>query len=358
MPARSLFVMHLALQGCMRARDPEYGLTTDTGGHIRYVLDQVRALSARPDVDRVEVVTRGFRSATLGADYAVRDERIDDKSRLVRLFTRDPGYLRKEALEPEHESFLAALLAHLDTLPRLPDLLHAHYADAGLIASRLKTLLGIPFLFTAHSLGRVKREHQRLAPEELAVLERRIGFEETAIADADAILASSRDERDRQLGLYRGCDPGRVHTLPPGCDGNGFAAPFCPPAIAAGLDRFLREPGRPVVLAIARPVRRKNLLGLVDAFGRSAALREAANLVLVAGTRDDLSTGSGEAAEELRSILVAIDRHDLYGRVAYPKQHSPAEIPGYYAFARERGGVFVNPAFNEPYGLTLLEAAA
>ncbi len=53
-----------------------------------------------------------------------------------------------------------------------------------------------------------------------------------------------------------------------------------------------------------------------------------------------------------------IDRYDLYGRVAYPKTHRPEDVPAIYAHARTRRGLFVNPALNEPFGLTLLEASA
>ncbi|MFH1741259.1 MAG: HAD-IIB family hydrolase, partial [bacterium] len=53
-----------------------------------------------------------------------------------------------------------------------------------------------------------------------------------------------------------------------------------------------------------------------------------------------------------------IDKYDLYGSVAYPKQHQPEDIPVFYRIAAKTGGVFVNPALTEPFGLTLLEAGA
>ena len=51
-------------------------------------------------------------------------------------------------------------------------------------------------------------------------------------------------------------------------------------------------------------------------------------------------------------------RQNLYGKVAYPKKHSPANIPALYRWAASRGGLFVNPALTEPFGLTLLEASS
>jgi sucrose-phosphate synthase len=62
--------------------------------------------------------------------------------------------------------------------------------------------------------------------------------------------------------------------------------------------------------------------------------------------------------EVLSEILHLVDRYDLYGSVAYPKSHEPDEVPEFYRLAAARGGVFSNPALTEPFGLTLLEAAA
>jgi len=53
-----------------------------------------------------------------------------------------------------------------------------------------------------------------------------------------------------------------------------------------------------------------------------------------------------------------IDFHDLWGLCAVPKHHLPEDVPEVYRYAVQRGGVFVNPALTEPFGLTLLEAAA
>ena len=121
---------------------------------------------------------------------------------------------------------------------------------------------------------------------------------------------------------------------------------------------FLRDPMKPMVLAIARPVHKKNLCRLIEAFGSSSRLRNHCNLVILAGQRDDPRTGETEQQEVVIDLLCAIDRHDLYGSVAYPKSHSRDEVQALYSLASRTRGVFVNPALVEPYGLTLVEAAA
>ena len=60
----------------------------------------------------------------------------------------------------------------------------------------------------------------------------------------------------------------------------------------------------------------------------------------------------------LTQVLKLIDAYDLYGSVAYPKHHSQKDISDIYLFAGETRGVFVNIALQEPFGLTVIEAAA
>lgn len=77
-------IMHIALQGCLKPGAIPYGLTADTGGHIRYLLELVEALSRRPEVSHQIVVTRAFDAPHLGPEYACPEERLSDKATLWR----------------------------------------------------------------------------------------------------------------------------------------------------------------------------------------------------------------------------------------------------------------------------------
>lgn len=354
---RLMFVLHIALQGCLRGRDVVYGLTADTGGHIRYLLDLVAASAQDFGVAEIVVATRLFQGPP-GPDYAVPEERISDKVRLVRLPSAAPGYLSKEAMHEEVASFADNLVAWIGAQARAPDLIHAHYADAAAVAAIVEARLGIPFVFTAHSLGRVKATMLGGDAAGAPDLARRIATEEAALAQATLVIASSRDEAEVQYAGYESYNPGRVRVVQPGSDLARFAAARPHPRVDALIDRFLHDPAKPPLLAMARPVARKNLAALVQAYGENPELRARANLVIVAGTRGDIDALDGDMAATMRDLLVLIDRYDLYGSVAYPKTHRPDDAPAIYAYARERGGLFVNPALNEPFGLTLLEASA
>ena len=66
----------------------------------------------------------------------------------------------------------------------------------------------------------------------------------------------------------------------------------------------------------------------------------------------------GRLSKVFQEIFELVDRYELYGQVAYPKKHKRNQIADIYRWASARNGLFVNPALTEPFGLTLLEAAA
>ncbi|QQN74144.1 HAD-IIB family hydrolase [Croceicoccus sp. YJ47] len=352
----SLHIVSLALGGCLRGEPVAYGITEDTGGHIAYILGEMRALAAHGAVTQAEIVTRLFDAPELGAIHGCAHEPLGPKLSITRIDSGNRAYLAKEALAADRDAFARAFITHLRARDRLPDLIHAHFADAADVAARVRRELGIPFIYTAHSLGIDKRDCA-MAPRDTPTLQARIAEEDAAIARADAIVASSVDECERQLPAYPSADAARIHRLRPGVDMTVPDAAARAGA-AAMIAPFLRHADRPIVLAVARPVAKKNLVALVEAFGRDPRLRHRANLVLLAGLRKGLVGGEPEQDRVLSGIADAIDRHDLHGHVAWPRNHSRDEVQALYALARDSGGVFVNPALTEPYGLTLIEAAS
>ncbi|MEH3158555.1 MAG: HAD-IIB family hydrolase [Sphingomonas taxi] len=345
-------IMSIVLGGCLKAPPVDFGITEDTGGHITYALGAGRALAALPGVTAVELVTRLFDDPALGADYARPRDDLGGGLAIVRIDTGDRRYLSKDANVADRPAFTAALIRHIEC-HGAPDIVHAHFADAAEVALALRERFGVPYVYTAHSLGIDKAACGVVDPG----MERRIALETRAIVGADAIVASSRDETERQLMLYAGADPARIHCIAPGARLDDDPAP--------DLDRardlvapFLRHPELPMVLAIARPVEKKNLGGLIDLFAGDPRLRDRANLVVLAGLRDGPDSGEPEQCQVIAGLLARIDAHDLYGRVALPKRHTQADVASLYALAHATGGVFVNPALSEPYGLTLTEAAS
>ncbi len=294
-------------------------------------------------------------------------EQLDANARIVRIPAGPNQYLPKEQLWDHLDAFTDNLLTHLHDQGELPDLIHSHYADAGYTGSRLASVLGLPLVHTGHSLGRVKRRRllaAGLSAEDVELrynMARRVEAEELTLGTAERVITSTHQEIEEQYRLYDHYQPEQMRVIPPGTDLERFrpaAGDEWQTPIGQEVRRFLREPDRPLVMALSRADGRKNIGSLVTAYGESPELQERANLLIVAGNRDDIADMEQGAREVLTELLLAIDRFDLYGRVAFPKHHSSDEVPLLYRLAGLSRGVFVNPALTEPFGLTLIEAAA
>ena len=192
-------------------------------------------------------------------------------------------------------------------------------------------------------------------------INQRIEAEEIVLGTAAMVVASTQQEVNHQYAEYDNYHAKRMVVIPPGVNLERFHPPNGSEndsLIAKELARFLDKPTKPMILALSRADERKNITALVQAYGESHELQEAANLVIVAGNRDDIKSMEKGQREVLSQLIFQIDKYDLYGKVAYPKHHEPEDVPVLYRLAAKRRGVFVNPALTEPFGLTLIEAAA
>lgn len=362
-----LYLVLISVHGLIRGEQMELGRDADTGGQIKYVVELARALAARPEVCRVDLLTRQVIDTKVSDDYSVAQETLADGAFLIRLPFGPKRYLRKETLWPHLDSMADQALKHIRAVGRVPDILHSHYADAGYVGARLAGLLGIPLIHTGHSLGREKLRRLRdqgvndLVIERQYQIRRRIEAEEMAMDSASLVIASTRQEVEQQYSCYDNYQPQRMEVIPPGTDLQRFQPPtgsFADNPALPLITPFLRQPRKPLILALSRADERKNIPTLVHAFGADPQLREQANLLIVAGNRDRIADLDKGARRVMKELLLLFDAYDLYGHVAYPKQHHPDQVPALYQLAAKSRGLFVNPALTEPFGLTLLEAAA
>jgi sucrose-phosphate synthase len=361
-----LYFLLISVHGLIRGDELELGRDADTGGQTLYVVELARALGEIDGVERVDLVTRRIVDPAVSEDYAQVEERLTDRVRIIRVDAGPEEYLPKEALWDHLDSFTDNLTRWLGEQQRRPDIVHSHYADAGYVGVRLANLLAVPLVHTGHSLGRDKRKRllakglSREAIETTYNMSRRVAAEEELLANADLVITSTRNEIESQYGLYDYYDPDCMTVIPPGTNLERFHPPeegTRYPALEKSAP-FLHDAGKPLVLALSRPDERKNIPILLEAFGGNPALREAANLLLIAGNRDDIRDLDSGAQQVLTDLLLDLDAYDLWGSVALPKRHTVDEIAEVYRAVAAGRGVFVNPALTEPFGLTLLEAAA
>lgn len=363
----NLYIALFSIHGLIRGQNMELGRDADTGGQILYAVDLAKKLIEHPDVAQVDLFTRQIIDPKVSEDYAQPQEELAPGARIVRLPAGPKRYLRKEVLWPYITMFSDQALYFFRKEGRIPDLIHGHYADAGQVSSLISSILGVPLVFTGHSLGRIKLKRllsqgmERRTIEDQYRISQRIEAEEVTLDYADFIVASTHQEIEEQYKIYDNYEPKRMVVIPPGVDLSRFSPPQedqSDSPIQQKIKSFLIEPDKPLILAMSRPDPRKNIETLVKAYGESEQLQQTANLAIIAGTREDISAMENTSRKVMTNILLLIDKYNLYGKVAYPKAHQSDEVPEIYKLVTKTGGAFVNPALTEPFGLTLLEAAA
>lgn len=364
---QKLKIALLNVHGLIRGHDLELGRDADTGGQTLYVLELAQALSEQEKVDEVLLITRRVVDEDISPDYSQKVEQLNEKLRIIRIDAGPDAYLPKEQIWEHLDTFADNLVDFFREQEFLPDILHSHYADAGLVASHVANQFGIPLIHTGHSLGRVKRRRLLASGVDIAQLEQqykmtqRIEAEEVTLATAERVITSTHQEIEEQYELYDHYQPAQMRIVPPGTNVQQFKPPSgdeLQSDLFKRMTRHLDSPTKPLILALSRPDKRKNIVSLIEAYGQSEQLQQLANLLIIAGNRDDIDDLERGAQEVFHELLVAVDRYDLYGKVMLPKHHRRDEVPMIYRIAAATRGVFVNPALTEPFGLTLIEAAA
>lgn len=361
------YILLISIHGLIRSKKLELGRDPDTGGQTKYVIELIEGLSKHSEVERVDLMTRLLIDPKVSKDYAQTEEHINSKGKIVRIAAGDNDYIPKEELWDCLDNFADNAIAYLENQERMPDIIHSHYADAGYVGTRLSHQLGIPLIHTGHSLGRSKRKRLLAAGIKREVIEtrynmtRRINAEEDTLSSAERVITSTNQEIEEQYAQYDYYEPKQMRVIPPGTDlekfypskGNEWES-----SIYKTISRFLKEPKKPIILALSRLDQRKNVSVLIEAFGQSKELQEKANLVVFSGLRNDIGDFDEDSQEIFKQLLFNIDIYDLYGKIAYPKKITEQDIGIIYRLAALSKGVFVNPALTEPFGLTLIEAAA
>jgi len=386
----------------------------DTGGQVVYILDQVRALEKEMlssireqglDVEpQIVVLTRlipesngttcdqprepivGTRNARI-LRIPFRAENGDVLQRWVSRFEIWP-YLETFAREAEGQ-----LVAELG---ERPDFILGNYSDGNLVATLLAQRLGVTQCNIAHALEKTKYVNSDL---HWAEHESDYHFSCQFTADlismntADFIITSTYQEiagTDESVGQYESYQsftmPGlfrvisgidafdpKFNVVAPGADPEVFF-PFTEtqrriPDVQREIKDLvygdtgpnargtLKDPEKPVLFAMSRLDRIKNMSGLLEWYGRTPELRGLTNLLLVGGEVDPSNSTDRDEQAQIENMHLLFDTFGLEGEARWVRMQTDKNRVGeLYRVVADTGGAFVQPALFEGFGLTVVEA--
>jgi sucrose synthase len=388
----------------------------DTGGQIVYILDQVRALEREMrqsiheqglDIEpQIVVLSRLIPEA----DGTTCDQHIEpilgtENARILRVpfRTYEKGelvpqwisrfevwpYLERYAVDAERE-----LLAELGGVR--PDFVIGNYSDGNLVASILAHRLGVTQCNIAHALEKTKyllsdlhwQEHEadhHFAAQYTADL--------MAMNTADFIITSTYQEiagTEDSIGQYESyssftlprlyrvvsgidCFDPKFNIVSPGADPRIFFPYFDedrrPEEIREEIETMvygspgcafrglLNDRTKPLIFAMSRLDRIKNMAGLVEWYAQNEELRKVANLLIVGGRLRVEESNDRDEREQIERTHWLFDECGLEGSVRWVEmQTDKTKVGEFYRFVADQRGAFVQPALFEAFGLTVVEA--
>ena len=224
------------------------------------------------------------------------------------------------------------------------DLIYSHYWLSGLIGEKIKRRLGIPLVFTYHTLGFLKL--RALGKGEHAF---RVGAEQHLSREADEIISSSIDEKESLVEEFA-VSPEKIRVIYPGVNKNLFYPENSSPDIKkknSQSDYTLLYVGR------IEPV--KGLGNIIRALeilrNKDKDLYSKLKLNVVGGGRKDQDFSSNP---ELVRIQRMVEEKQMQEIVEFLGSKNQEELRKIYSSA----DALVVPSLYESFGLVVVEALA
>lgn len=265
-----------------------------------------------------------------------------DGVRIIHVPAGPAEFVPKEELLPHMDDFTRCVTRYCEE--QRYDLLHANFWMSALVAADVKRTTGIPFVVTFHALGRIRRRHQG---EDDGFPDARFTIEDRVVAEADAIIAESPQEKEDLIQLYN-ADPERIVLIPAGFD----PAEFAPINQALARVTLGFSPQEHLILQLGRMVPRKGVANVVRGLAR--LIHEhgvAARLVVVGGEAD---TPDPQLTPEIGRLQQIAADEGVAEQVTFVGRRGREVLKYYYSAA----DVFVTTPWYEPFGITPVESMA
>ncbi|MFP3982753.1 MAG: sucrose synthase [Desulfurivibrionaceae bacterium] len=389
----------------------------DTGGQIVYILDQVRALEKEMrqriydqglDIEpQILIISRLIPEAEdTTCNQPVEEVSGTRNVKIMRVpFRNKEGkvvnhWISRFRIWPYLEDFaLEVEDLILEELEGRPDLIIGNYSDGNLAASILSERLGVTQCNIAHALEKTKYLFSALYWRDLDPdyhFSCQFTADLIAMNTADFIITSTYQEiagSKQEIGQYESYasftmprlyrvikgvdvfDP-KFNIVSPGADDETYFSHkdenkrrtdlhgeierlvFGDPKPGASRGR-LKDQEKPLIFSLARLDRIKNLTGLVNWFADCPELREEANLLIIGGVVAQEDSRDQEEQEQVLLMHKLLDEYGLDSQVRWLGMRLDKNLSGeLYRWIADRRGAFVQPAFFEAFGLTVIEAMA
>jgi sucrose synthase len=390
----------------------------DTGGQVVYVLDQAKSLEKQLQEDmtlagldvmdvkpKVIILTRLIPNS----DGTLCNQRLEkvhgtENAWILRVPLRDfnpnmtQNWISRFEFWPYLETYAVDAEKELRSeFQGKPDLIVGNYSDGNLVAFLLARRMKVTQCNVAHALEKSKYLFSNLYWQDL---EEKYHFSLQFTADliamnaANFVISSTYQEivgTPDSVGQYESYKcftmPELYHVVngielfspkfnvvPPGVN-ESYYFPYSRTADRIESNRvpveemlFTREdptyyfgklddPSKRPIFSMARLDRIKNLTGLAECFGKSEALQEQCNLILVAGKLRVEESDDSEERDEIVKLYQIIDQYNLHGKIRWlGVRLSKTESGEIYRVIADHQGIFVQPALFEAFGLTVLES--
>lgn len=353
----------------------------DFGGQLVYIKELAMAMASMGV--KTDIVTRRIEDE----NWPEFSEAVDcypgvENLRIIRVEFGGKEFLRKELLWPHLREYSEKILRFYDEEKARPNFVTTHYGDGGISGAFFAKWTGIPFSFTAHSLGAQKMDKLGVDSDNIQELEKEFSFTARIVAECTAMkysavnVVSTSMERFEQYGhrLYSKYidveDDNKFSVIPPGVNTEVFNTrdssedKTVEDKIVKLFERFSRRErlGLPMIVSSSRLDEKKNHMGLLRAYSSSKYLRNNTNLIIVAsGVSDPYSkatTDSGSEHRVLKNLVGVVLRENLKDRVLFADIRNQKELSSLYRVAARRNSVFCLTTLYEPFGLAPLEAIA
>ncbi|MDW7678639.1 MAG: glycosyltransferase, partial [Bacillota bacterium] len=227
--------------------------------------------------------------------------------RIIRVDFGGNRFLNKEELWPYLNDYVTAIIKWYESTGILPDIVTTHYGDGGIAGVLFEQRTGVPFTFTAHSLGAQKMDKLLKDPEDYDSLDQKLRFtvrlaaERTAMGRALVRMVSTVQEKEHQYlhPLYRDLFANEKKrpfaVIPPGVNQNLFSPDeavvdeevrnLFEMVISRDIDDLRRY--LPIAIASSRLNPKKNVTGLVAAYAQNPQWQQHCNLMLAVRGLDD-----------------------------------------------------------------------